>query len=307
MIPPVPVWPDGAAITFHYTDLSVFYLKHPVTGVVTPIDRVPVLGANKVVLWIGQQPLLEVKVDHKNQIAFISRVESDKSGFAKYYLVGWKQMIRNDLWFYCYACYVPPNSSTPGRIIVESGNRLPIIDSFLDPTLERAPANCWPDSTSYTFHYRDGKRRDRISMEDGEELTSEKMPRAGLQKITLWHHELPVVTQHYTIGQRALFRRRNEYRDNVATMIGGEGIPLEGLMASTNWFNFKKAEAENKYRALYMLGCRQSLNNQEMQIVTYYHPQNGQIPPRVVLAGRFKEDGDSYLPLPVGFDDNVIT
>lgn len=144
-------------------------------------------------------------------------------------------------------------------------------------------------------------------MENGEELTSEKMPRAGLQQITLWHHDLPVVTQKYKIGQRALFRRRNEYRDKVTTIVGHEGIPMEGLLASTNWFNFKKAEAENKYNAMYMLGCKQTFNDREMQMVTYYHPQNGQIPPRVVLAGRFREDGDSYLPLPVGFDDNVIT
>jgi hypothetical protein len=307
MLPPIPCWPDQTALTYHYNDLSVQYVKDPVTGVYTPPDRVPSLGLSKITLWIRSHPLLEVKVDSTCQIPLFKRVESDKPGIAKYYLIGWKQLLPDGSSVHCAACYVPPNSSSPGRIVVRYGGLGEIADKFFEPEWKSAPAQCWPDTTSYTFHYEDGVRRDRISIENGEELTSEKMPREKLRKIILWHHELPVVECHYQPGQRALFRRRNEYQDSLASVLNSQGVPLEGMMASSNWFAFKKAERENKYRAIYMLGCSQEIKGRDMQMVTYYFPQNGQVPPRVILAGRFKEDGQTYLPIPVGFDDNVIT
>ncbi len=308
MVPPVACWPDSAAVTYHYDDLSVIYRKDPVTGVETPHHRVPSLGLNKIVLWIKQHPLLEVKVDSQCQVPLFERYESEKKGIAKYYLVGWKQPLGNGVFIHCSACYVPPSSAMPGRIMVRNGPiRTDLADHFFEPDFREAPVQCWMDSTTYTYHYQDGTRLDRINRSTGEEITSDLMPRAGLRKVTLWHHGLPVLESHYIPGQQSIFRRRNEYKDTIVSALSPMGIPMEGMLASTNWFAFKKAEAEGTYRALYMIGCKQRYNEREMQTVTYYYPQNGQIPPRVVLAGRFKEEGDSYLPIPVNLDDNVIT
>jgi hypothetical protein len=170
-----------------------------------------------------------------------------------------------------------------------------------------APPPCWPDSTTYSFYYQDGSRVDRINRENGDENTSENLTRQGLRRIAVWHHAVPVVECHYRRGQRAIFRRRNEWKDRQNVAIGAQGIPQEALLASTDWFANKKAVLENKYMAYYMLGWHQNIAGRSVQSITYFYPQNGEQPPRVVLAGRFCETDDSYLPIPVGKDYEVVT
>lgn len=305
MMPPVACWPDGAAITFHYMDMSVVYHHDPVTGVVIPLDQIPRIGISRIILWLGRSPLLEVSLA-PGQRPIFHRLETDKFGQAKAYLIGWQQNVGGEL-VQSIGYYLPPNSSMPGRIIVAGAYEQGLIDRFEQPDFRQAPIPCWPDSTTYSFYYQDGTRRDRLDRETGEETTSEHMPRAGLKKVALWHHGVPVIECHYQKGQQAIFRRRNEWSETTSLCLSTPSIPQEALVASTDWFANKKAVQENKYRAIYLLGWKQTNGDKSVQSIAYFHPQNGQVPPRVVMAGKFCETDISYLPLPVGKDVEVVT
>ena len=305
MFPPVPCWPDRAAVTFHYQDLSVLYHRDPISNVVTPLNQIPHKGLDRVVLWLDRHPLLEVSLS-QDQKPIFTRLESDKPGIAKAYLVGWQQHLP-DTTLQSIGYYLPPCSSMPGRIVMAGEYQKGLIEKFQEPDFRQAPVQCWPDSTTYSFHYQDGTRLDRLDRETGQERTSDQMPREGLRKVVLWHHDLPVVECHLRKGQTVIFRRRSEWKDASSVVIGPQGVPTEALMASTNWFANKKAVAEHKYRAFYLLGWQQKLQDRTVQSIAYYYPQNGQIPPRVVLAGRFDQHQDSYLPISVGQDETAIT
>lgn len=306
MYPPVACWPDGAAVTFHYAEFGkVFYLKDPITGVVTPWDKVPRQGLRRITLWMGRHPLLEVSLDVDQQPIFV-RLEHEDGKGAKAYLVGWKQFVGGN-WIHSIGYYLPPTSSSVGRIVVAGEYQQKAIDQFSIPDFRPAPPPCWPDSTSVSFYYQDGSRVDRINRDNGAENTSDTLTRQGLRRIALWHHEMPVLECYYQPGQKAIFRRRNEYQDNQSAVIGLHGVPEAGIQASANWFAYKKAVLEHKYRAFYLLGWHQRIAERSVQSITYFYPQNGEQPPRVVLAGKFCETDESYLPIPVGKDNEVIT
>jgi hypothetical protein len=305
MFPPIPCWSDGFAVTFHYADLSVVYYKDPQTGKVTPFPRIPRENLTRVVLWNDRHPLLEVHVNVDQRPIFV-RLEND-DGSAKAYLVGWQQRI-GDQSIQSIGYYIPPGFAMPGRIIISGEYEQTAVDKFLVPDFRDKPVNCWPDSTTYSFYYQDGTRIDRLNKETGEEYHSDKLSRAGLRKIALWHHEVPVIECHYHPGQLAVFRRRSEWLENVASDINSaSGIPLAGLMASTHWFAHKRAVEENRYRVLYLLGWQQPIAGKSVQSIAYYHPQNGEMPPKVVMAGRFSGDEDSYLPELNNEDNTLIT
>lgn len=304
MFPPVPCWPDKAAVTFHYEDLSVVYHRDPISGDVIPLDNIPKVGLCRIILWMERTPLLEVSLS-PGQRPIFSRLESDKFGIARAYLVGWQQNIDGKS-IQSIGYYLPPNSSSPGRIVVAGEYEQGLIDRFNEPDFRQTPIPCWPDSTTYSFYYQDGSRIDRLNRETGEEITSENMPREGLKKVALWHHDMPVVECHYQKGQQAIFRRRNEWKGNTSVVVGQNGLPMEALAASTNWFANKKAREEGKYNAFYLLGWKQPIGSTVAQSIAYFYPQNGDKPPRVVLAGRFCAEDDSYLPIPVGNDTKVV-
>jgi hypothetical protein len=304
MFPPVACWPDGAAVTFHYDDMSVRYLVDPVSGVRTDIKDIPKVGVMRIVLWMERTPLLEVSLD-LGQRPIFHRIPGD-NGAAKAYLVGWQQTI-DGLSVQSIGYYLPPTQYMPGRIAVAGEYESTLLDRFNKPDFRENPIPCWPDSTSYSFYYQDGKRLDRIDRGTGEEHTSENLTRVGLEKVTIWHHGIPVIECHYSKGQQAIFRRRNEWRGDMTAAVGHQGVPLDAMLASTNWFANQKAVQEGRYRAFYMLGWKQPIGNKSVQSVSYFYPQNGQCPPRVVLAGKFCEDDDTYLPIPIGKDLEVIT
>lgn len=304
MLPPIPCWSDGFAVTFHNRDLSVIYHKDPVTNVVTPIPKIPRENVNRIVLWNDRHALLEVHVGADQRPIFVRLENDDRS--AKAYLVGWQQTIGKES-IQSIGYYIPPSFACPGRIIVSGEYEQSAIDKFLIPDFQKPPIPCWPDSTTYTFHYADGTRVDRVDRETGEEHHSDKLTREKLRKVSLWHYDMPVIECHYHPGQRAVFRRRNEWTDTVSASVVHGGIPIDGMLASTNWFAHKRAVADNKYRVLYLLGWQQPIGEKSVQSIAYYHPQNGQMPPRVVMAGQFSTDDDSYLPILSNEDKTIIT